>query len=187
MKKIIFSLLALLFCSCSSVKTVPAVSESSKDYRNLQGALYQQQTEIAVAGQKIENQSLSLIKDLTDLEKEIASSSNAGEADRLHWLAQVRTARIDAETHQATIKNLNQQLAAEREIVKNQSQTFNEYEATMTTLLSDKTKENTQLRVENKTIKGQRNTLLGAILTAVSLVAIFLVIKFLKRTKHIPI
>jgi PBP1b-binding outer membrane lipoprotein LpoB len=183
---VIFS--AFLLVACASTGTVvPPPSESAGEYRDLQGELYQQQTDIAVAGQKIEDQGRGLVEDLTRLEEAIAASPDAGEVDRIYWLSQVQSARAEAEVNQADIENLNRQLAVERETVKRQYQKFNEYETAMTGELSAKGTENSRLREEVKTVKGQRNTLLAIVITAGVVILCFVVFKVLRFFRVIPI
>jgi hypothetical protein len=54
-------------------------------------------------------------------------------------------------------------------------------------MLSDKDAENAQLRVENKTVKGHRNTFLAILITAGVVVVLFIVFKVLRTIKIIPI
>jgi hypothetical protein len=181
-------LAAILPVGCASARAaVPSPSESAGEYRELQGELYQQQADIAVTGQKIGDQGRSLVEDLTRLEEAIAASPDTGETDRIYWLSQVQAARADAEVHQADIEDLNRQLAVERETVKKQDQKFSDYEIEMVKMLSDKDTENAQLRVENKSVKGQRNTFLAILITAGIVVVLFIVFKVLRAIKIIPI
>jgi PBP1b-binding outer membrane lipoprotein LpoB len=177
---IIFS--ALLLAACASTgAVVPPSIERAGEYRKLQGELYQQQADIAVAGQKIEDQGWGLVEDLTRLEEVIAAAPDAGEAGHL-----VQAARVKAEDHVANIESLNQQLAVERETVKKQDQKFNDYEIEMVKMLSDKDTENAQLREENESVKGRRNTLLAIVITAGSVILIFVVCKVLRFFKVLP-
>jgi uncharacterized protein (DUF3084 family) len=127
------------------------------------------------------------VEDLARLEEAMTTAPDAGETDRINWLSKVQAARTAAEDHQADIEDLNRQLAAERETVRKQDQKFNDYETEMIKKLSDRDTENAQLRVENKAVKGQRNTLLAIVITAVSAVLLFIVIKILRIIKIIPI
>jgi PBP1b-binding outer membrane lipoprotein LpoB len=173
---------ALLFAGCVSTRAVvPSPGESAGEYRELQGELYQQQADIAVAGQKIEDQGRGLVDDLTRLEEVIAAAPDAGEAGHL-----VQVVRVKAEDHVADIERLNQQLVVERETVKKQDQKFNDYEIEMVKMLSDKDTENVQLREENEAVRGQRNTFLAIIITAGSVILIFVVFKVLRFFKVLP-
>jgi chromosome segregation ATPase len=175
-----------LCCGCASTRAAASPNESAGEYRELQGELHRQQADLAVAGQKIEDQGRGLVEGLTRLEAAIAAAPEAGETERLYWLSQARAARADAEVHQADIEDLNRQLAAERETVKKQDQKFNRYEAEMTKRLSDKDTENAQLREENEAVKGQRNTLLAIMITAGSVILILVVFKVLRLFKVLP-
>jgi hypothetical protein len=178
---IIFS--AFLLAACASTgAVVPPPIERAGEYQELQGELYQQQADIAVAGQKIEDQGRGLVDDLTRLEEVIAAAPDAGEAGHL-----VQAVRVKAEDHVADIERLNQQLAVERETVKRQDQKFNEYETAMTGELSAKGTENSRLREEVKTVKGQRNTLLAIVSTAGVVILCFVVFKVLRFFRVIPI
>jgi PBP1b-binding outer membrane lipoprotein LpoB len=179
---------AVLLAACASTGTVvPPPSESAGKYRELQGGLYRQQTDIAVTGQKIEDQGRGLVEDLTRLEEAIATAPDAGEVDRIYWLSQVQSARAEAEVHQTDIEDLNRLLASERETVRKQDQKFNEYESSMTGELSIKDTENSRLREEVKTVKGQRNTLLAILITAGVLILCFVAFKVLRLFRVIPI
>jgi hypothetical protein len=175
MKAAVPALLAAVLISCASNPIVPPASESAGEYRGLQSELHRQQADIAIVGQRIEDQGRGLADDLTRLEEMIAATPNAGEADRL-----VQAARVKAEGHIADIEDLNRQLAAERETARKQYQKFNEYEAVMTGRLSDSGAENAKLREEVKATKGQRNTLLGIFITAAVIVLIFVAFKVLR-------
>jgi chromosome segregation ATPase len=171
----------LLMVSCASTRVVPPPIESAREYRDIQEELHQQQTEIAITGQKVENQSRGLVNDLTRLEEVIAAAPDAGEAGHL-----VQAARVKAENHAAEIENLNRQLAVERETVKKKDRKFNDYESKMIGELSSKDTENAKLREEVKTVKGQRNTLLAILITAAIVVVLFVTVKVLRVLKIIP-
>jgi hypothetical protein len=179
---IIFS--TLLFAACASTGVaVPPPSESAGEYRELQGELYRQQADIAIAGQKIEDQGRSLVEDLARLEESMATTPDAGKTERIYWLSQIQAAKVEAEVHKADIEDLNRRLATERETVKKQDQKFNDYEIRTVEMLSDRDTENTRLKVENKAIKGQRNTLLAIVIVIASAVLaaiIFKVFRFFK-------
>jgi predicted nucleic acid-binding Zn-ribbon protein len=173
---------ALLLAACTSTRAaIPHPGENIGEYRDLQGELHQRQADIAVAGQKIEDQSRGLADDLTRLEEVIAAAPDAGEAGRL-----VHAARVKMEDHAADIENLNRQLAAERETVREQDQKFNEYEAATIGQLSGRDTENAELREEVKAVKGQRNTLLAIVITAVSAALLFAAFKVLRFFKVLP-
>jgi hypothetical protein len=54
-------------------------------------------------------------------------------------------------------------------------------------LLSEKDTEIAGLKVENKKIKGQRNTLLAIVITAVLVIVIFIVVKVLRTFRVVPV
>jgi chromosome segregation ATPase len=181
------ALFAAVLIGCASNKAaVPPPSESSGEYRELQGELYRRQADIAVTGQKIEDQGRSLVEDLTRLEEAMENAPDAGESERLYWLSEVKAARAAAEDHQADIEDLNRQLAAERETVRKKDQEFNEYEAFMTGELSARDTENARLREDVKAVKGQRNTLLAIVITAVTVVVLTIAVKVLRALRIIP-
>jgi uncharacterized coiled-coil protein SlyX len=187
MKPAFPALFAAVLIGCASNRAaVPPPSESSGEYRELQGELSRQQADIAVIGQKIEDQGRNLVEDLSRLEKAMADTPDAGETERHYWLSQVQAARAAAEDHQADIEDLNRQLVAERETVRKQEQKFNDYETEMVKKLSDRDTENAQLRVENKAVKGQRNTYLAILITAGVVVALSIAVKVLRVVKIIP-
>jgi hypothetical protein len=175
-----------LLAACASVGAISPPIQSAGEYRELQGELYRQQTDIAITAQKIEDQGRGLLEDLTGLEEAIANTPDAGEAERLSWLTQIQTGRTKAEIQQADIESLNGQLAAERETVREKDQKFGEYEAAMTGQLSERDTENAELREEVKAIKGQRNTLLAIVVTAVSIALLFVAFKVLRLFKVLP-
>jgi chromosome segregation ATPase len=182
MKAVVLALLASVLIGCAAVPP----HSSSGEYRELQGELHQQQTDIAIAGQKIEDQVRDLVEDLTRLEETIASTPDAGEAERLSWLSDVRAVLAEAEVHRSDIEDLNRQLAAARETVRKQDQKFNEYEAVMTGQLADRDTENAELREEVKAVKGQRNTLLAIVIMAVLVALLFVAFKVLRLFKVLP-
>jgi hypothetical protein len=167
-----------MFAACASTRAVvPPPNESAGEYREIQGELSHQQVDIAVTGQKIEDQGRGLVEDLTRLEDSIANAApDTGEAERRYWLSVVQDTRTAAEIHVSEIENLNLKLEEERETSRKKDQKFNAYEAAVNGELSAIGTENAELRETVKTVKGQRNTLLAIIITAG--VVILLVIGF---------
>jgi chromosome segregation ATPase len=187
MKTIILALLIVVLIGCVSNRAaVPPPSENAGEYRELQEELYQQQADIAITGQKIEDQGRNIVENLTRLEKAMAGASTSGEAERLYWLSEVKAARVEAEGHQADIKDLNRQLAAERETVRKKAHEFNEYESSMTRQLSIMDTENARLNETAKRVKGQRNTCLAILVTAGVVIILFIVFRVLRAVKIIP-
>jgi uncharacterized protein YhaN len=183
-----FVLAAVMMTGCASMGTaVPPPSDTAREYRELQEDLRQQQADIAVTGQKVEHQSRDIVENLTRLEESIAGASpDFGEAERVYWLSQAQAVRIEAGNHQAEIESLNRQLAEERKTAGEKDRKFNDYESEVTRDLSDRDTEISQLRVENKAVKGQRNTFLAILITAGVVVVLFAGIKFLRFMKIIP-
>ena len=187
-RAILTAMAVLWLGGCTAVRpVVPPPGPIAEEYRETQADLRQQQAELAVTGQKIEDQGRGLVADLTRLEESIAGAApEAGEAERQDWLRQAQALREQAETHQADIEGLNRQLAEERETARKQDRKFNEYEFAVTGQFSERDAENAQLRVENKAVKWQRNTLLAIVITAVVLVVLIIAIKVLRFFKVIP-
>jgi chromosome segregation ATPase len=180
---------ALLLAACASTgAVVPPQNESAGEYRELQGELYHQQADIAVTGQKIEDQGRGLVEDLTRLEDSLANAApDSGEAERRYWLSLVQDTRTAAETHVSEIENLNLKLEEERETSRKKEQKFNEYEAAITGKLAALDTENAELKETVKTVKGQRNTLLSIVLTALGLILSIIGVKVLRTLKIIRI
>jgi hypothetical protein len=190
MKKVILILFtALLTIGCASTRAVvPLTSESAGEYRELQGEAQRRQADIAISGQKIEDQGRGLVDDLTRLEESIANAAtDTVEVGRLYWLSEVRSAREGAEAHVTEIENLNRQLAESRETDRKKDQKFNEYEAIVTGQLAAKDTENAELRENIKAVTGQRNTLLAIVITAVSVILLLIAVKILRTLRIIPI
>jgi hypothetical protein len=177
-----------MLAACASTRAaIPPPSESAGEYRGLQGELYQQQADIAVTGQKIEDQGRGLVEDLSRLEDSIANAApDAGESDRQHWLSMVQDTRVEAEAHVSEIENLNLKLEEERETSRKKDQKFNEYEAAVTGELSAIGTENAELRETVKVVKGQRNTLLAIIITAGVVILLVIGFKVLRFFKVLP-
>jgi hypothetical protein len=189
MKAIILVLFVSVLIGCTSIRAaVPASLGNDGEYRELQGDLQRQQADIAVAGQKNEDQGRGLVEDLTRLEDSIARAApDAGEAEHQYWLSLVQDTRTAAETHVSEIENLNLKLKEERETNRKKDQKFNEYKAAITGELTAMGTENADLRETVKTVKGQRNTLFATILTAIGIMLIIVVVKVLRTLKIIPI
>jgi hypothetical protein len=113
-------------------------------------------------------------------------SAAATEGDGGEILIKVRGLRAAAEDHQVEAEKLNILLARERENGGKLSEQFNEYEQTALARLSQKDTEIAGLKVENKKVKGQRNTLLAVGITAVSAIVIFVTVKVLRVLRVLP-
>jgi peptidoglycan hydrolase CwlO-like protein len=167
---------AILFGSCSSmVKSVTQPPEAL-EYRKTQTEIQQQQTELAVTGVKIEESSRDLVEGLAAVESALA----APDYDREILSNQVRDLRAVAENHQTNAETLNQQLAGEREITRRQGELFNRREEVWQTAVSDRDGEIASLRMDNKKLTGQRNTLLAIVITVGIVILIFVTFKALR-------
>jgi hypothetical protein len=187
MKILFLAMFASLFMGCASNKAViPPPFESAREYRELQGQLTSQQTDIAISGQRIEDQGRGIVEDLIRIERDMADTQDVGEKERQSWLSEVKVARTDAEIQQTLIEDLNRQLAAERETVKKKDQEFTLYEFSSNKELSVKTTENATLREGIRTVRGQRNTVIGILITAGVFVLIYFGMKILRFLKILP-
>jgi chromosome condensin MukBEF ATPase and DNA-binding subunit MukB len=185
---IALSLAVIILGGCASIRAAqPPPKETESEYRDIQNDLQRQQTDIAITGIKVEEESLGIVGDIARLEESISTANqDYGEIDRLNWLRQVQDLREKAEGHQADIEKMNRQLAEEREVYSRLTHKFDEYETSQNKALSERDTENAQLRVENKAVYGQRNTLLAIMITAVSVIVLFVVFKILRAFKVIP-
>jgi hypothetical protein len=169
------------------MRAAPPPNETASEYRDIQGEIQRQQTDLAITGVKVEEESRGMVGDIENLETSISSAApDYGETDRLNWLRQVQDLRKRAEGHQADAEKMNRQLAEEREAYSKLSHKFDEYEAVQDNALSERDTENAQLWVENKAVKGQRNTLLAIVITAVSAIVLIIAVKILRVLKVIP-
>jgi hypothetical protein len=168
------------------MKSIPPPSETASDYRDIQADLQRQQTDIAITGVKVEEESQEIVGDIAKLEESISAAPDYGEIDRLNWLRQVQELRGRAEGHQADTKKLNRQLAQERETNTALTSKFNQYETTQNNKASEMTAEIAALKVDNKKIKGERNTLLAIVITAITVIVLIIAVKVLRAIKVIP-
>jgi hypothetical protein len=172
---------AAWLAGCTTMRSAAPPAPGALEYRETQAEIRQQQTEIAVAGSRIEDSGRGIVDGLEALE----TALEAPEIDRGQVISQVREVRIIAEDHQAEIENLNLMLAQERDATRRQGEIFDQREEAWQRALSDREAENAALRVENKAVKGQRNTLLAILITAGGLVVLFIVARALRRAKII--
>jgi hypothetical protein len=101
------------------------------------------------------------------------------EAEKQTWLSQVQKLSRRAGNLEAESVSLNSHLQHQRELNRQLTLSFNEYESAQLALLSSKNgeiakrdREIAELKLDKKTSKGQRNI---AILVAVGLLALYLV------------
>jgi chromosome segregation ATPase len=186
---ILIALAVLWFGGCTTVRpAAPPPSPIAAEYREAQAEIHQQQAELAITGAKIEAESRGITGDIARLEESIAAAPpDFGETDRLAWLSQAQALRERAEGHQAETEKLNRQLADEREMTRHQGELFDKQEEAWQRALSEREAENTALRVENKAVKGQRNTFLAVLITAGGIAALFIVITVLRKVNIIPV
>jgi hypothetical protein len=173
---------ALTFGACQTMRAAPSASLEALEYREIQGEIQRQQADLAITGVKIEAESRGLVEGLKELEKDMVSAPEAGP-----WLLQIQELRGRAEGLQDEAAKLNIQLEAERETNRLQNAKFNAYEAAQDRAVSERDTEIAALKAGNKKITGQRNTLLAIVITAVSVIVLYLAFTILRRLKIIPI
>jgi outer membrane murein-binding lipoprotein Lpp len=188
MRRVIVILAAIWLAGCSTMKPVSLSIPETKEYREIQGEIQKQQADLAVTGAVIEQGSKGIVEGLTELEKEISTASiDTGNDERASWLAQVQTLKGKAESLQTDAETLNRQLAQERDTNSRLNAEFNQYEIAQIKASAEKDTEIRDLQVENKKVKGQRNTLLGIVITAGIIIVLGIVLTVLRRLKIIPI
>jgi hypothetical protein len=165
------------------MRSAPPPSAEALEYREIQSEIQKQQADLALTGVKIENESRGLVEGLKELEKDMVSTPEAGTI----WLSQVQALGNRAEELRREAENLNIQLGAERETNGMLNVKFNAYEAAQDRAISERDTEIAALKVENGTVKGQRNTLLAIVITAGVVVAAGIIVSVLRRLKIIPI
>jgi hypothetical protein len=164
------------------MSAAPPASLEALEYREIQSGIQKQQADLAVTGVKIEEASRVLVEGLKELEQDMVSAPEAGP-----WLPQIQELRSRAEGLQGEAAKLNVQLEAEREINGRLTTKFNDYEAAQDRAVSERDTEIAVLKVENKKVTGQRNTLLAVVITAGVVVAAGIIVTVLRRLKIIPI
>ncbi|GHU65143.1 hypothetical protein FACS189447_03560 [Spirochaetia bacterium] len=184
-KILVLFFLAILLIGCQTTRVTPAPGEGSVEYRGIQEEIRNQQTEIAISGAAIEHGAREITSGLTDLEKSM-SAAEYTEADRQAWLSGVHVLRGQSEGLQSEIVNLNFQLSQEREKSSLLSLSFNKFENIQLQALSEKDTEINRLAVENKKVKGQRNTLMAIVITAITVIVLSIAVKVLRAMRVIP-
>lgn len=184
-KKIIILFIAScsLFLSCKTTRGTADPSREAFEYREIHEEIQSQQTHIAIAGERIEVGAKNIVEGLADLENVIADVPDNAET----ILPKVQSLKAEAESLQMQVEALNIQLFQERKITGEQNTKFNEYERKQNELIAEMNGEITALKINNKEVKGQRNTLLAIIITAASVILLFIVIKILRKIKIIPV
>jgi hypothetical protein len=182
-RAILIALAVLWFGGCTTLRPVAVPGPEALEYRETQAEIQQQQTELAITGSRIEVSGQGIVEGIAALE----TALEAPDFDREQVIVQAREVRTMAEDHQAEIKNLNLILARERETTRRQGEVFEKREEAWQKSVSEQEAENAALRVENKAVKGQRNTFLAVLIMAGVVVALLIVIKVLRAVKIIPL
>jgi chromosome segregation ATPase len=180
---ILFIASCALFLSCKTTRGAVTPSKEAFEYRDIQSEIQRQQTDIAMTGERIKEGAKGIVEGIADLETAIAAAPDSAEI----LLPKVQSVRIDAESLQIQVETLNAQLVQERETTIEQNTKFSEYEKKQNELTTAMDGEITALKIENKEVKGQRNTLLAIVITAISIIAIFLAVKVLRMLRIISI
>ncbi|GMO52019.1 MAG: hypothetical protein Pg6C_17230 [Treponemataceae bacterium] len=181
----IIIILAAMCCGgCKTAGAAPETPGLAGEYRDIERKIQRGQAELAITGERIGEGSRDIAEGLAALETFIAA---APEGDGGEILIKVRGLRATAEDHQAETEKLNVLLARERENSGKLSEQFNEYEQSALARLSQKDGEIADLREEKKKLAVQRNTLLAIVITAVSAIVIFVIVKVLRAFHVIPL
>jgi hypothetical protein len=147
----LFFMAALFLGGCTTMRPTAPPVPGALEYRETQAEIQQQQTELAITGTKIGEDSRDIVEGITAIESTLA----VPDYDRDMLVNQVRELRVIAEKHQADTETLNRQLAGERETTRRQGELFDKREETWQKALSDRESENAALLVENIAVKGQ--------------------------------
>jgi hypothetical protein len=177
-----FLTVAVWLGGCASIRAAAPPVPGALEYREVQAEIWQRQTEIGISGSRIEESGRGIVEGLEAIETAMESP----EFDRERVITQFREVRVIAEDHQSEIKSLNLMLAQEREFTRRRGEMFDRREEDWQRALSDREAENVGLRVENKAVKGQRNTLKAIVIPAVSVALLFAVFKILRFFKVLP-
>jgi hypothetical protein len=178
----VFFLAFTALSGCASMKS-STPPPGAIEYRGVQEKISQQQTELAITGVTIEKDSREIAGEIAAIESTLA----APEYDRSVLASQVHDLRIIAEKHQADTENLNRQLAEERDAGSRLGEIFNEREEEWEKAISERETAIIILKVENKKLGGQRNTLIAMVLTALGVILVIIVVKVLRKLKILPI
>jgi predicted RNase H-like nuclease (RuvC/YqgF family) len=184
-EKIIILLIAscALFSSCKTTKGSVTPSPKAFEYREIQDEIQKQQADLAITGERVKERAKGIAEGIADLETAVAADPDRAGI----LLPKVQSLSREAESLQMQAETLNALLAKERETTSELNTKFNEYEKKQNELIAGMGGEITALKTENKQVKGQRNTLLAIVITAVSVIAIFLAVKILRALRIIPV
>jgi predicted nucleic acid-binding Zn-ribbon protein len=151
------------------------------EYRDVQEEMQKQQADIAITDVKIETESRRIVDGIKELEKDMVYAPEG-----TLWLPQIQELRDRAEVLQGEAEKLNVQLETERETNERLIAKFNAYESSRDRVMSEWDTDIVVLKVENGKVKRKRNTLFASIITAVSVIVLYLVFTILRRLKIIP-
>lgn len=187
-RAVLIALAVLWLGGCTTARpATPPPNPIAAEYREAQAEIHQRQAELAITSTLIEAESQGIAGDIAKLEEEIAAAPpDFGEADRLAWLSQAKALRERANDHQAEAEKLNLQLAGERETTRRQGELFDRQEEVWQRALSEREAENAGLKVDNKKIAGQRNTLSSIVIGAAAVTLLFLAFKVSRFFKVSP-
>ncbi|MDR1901756.1 MAG: hypothetical protein LBQ88_05665 [Treponema sp.] len=174
-------LAALALVACQTTQAAPPASVEAQKYRAIQGEIQKQQADLAITGVKIEAESRGIVEGLKELEKDMVSVPEGN-----LWLPQIQALGNRAEGLRGEAEKLNVQLESEREINRRQAEKFNTYEASQARAMSERDTKIAILEVENKKGKGKRNTLLAIVITAITIIVLYLVFKILRALRIVP-
>ncbi|MDR2742348.1 MAG: hypothetical protein LBB98_09380 [Treponema sp.] len=75
MKAVVLALSAAILIGCASTRAaVPPPSESAGEYREIQGEIQKQQTDLAITGEKLKEGTKGIVEGITNLEAAIPAS-----------------------------------------------------------------------------------------------------------------
>ncbi|GHV91988.1 hypothetical protein AGMMS50268_24910 [Spirochaetia bacterium] len=187
MRRALIVLIAILFAGCVTAPVTPPPDHLGAEYRVIQENLTQKQTDLAITGTVIEQESKGIVQDIADLQTSLTSVTPENwDAEKLNLTAQVLNLQGRAIAQQERAEMLNMQLAAERETNTLLNRKFNEYDFAHNQVLSDRETEITRLKVENKSVKGQRNTLLAIVIGIAVIVIAAVAVKVMRVMRVIP-
>jgi hypothetical protein len=182
-RAVLITVTAVWLAGCTTIRPAAPPAPSALEYREVQAEIRQQQMELAVTGTRLEEGSRGIVEGIATLE----TALEAPDFDRGQVITQARDLRATAESHQAEIESLNLLLVGERETTRRQGELFDEREEAWQQALSERETENAALRVENKAVKGQRNTFLAILITVGTAAVLMITITVMRKLKIIPV
>jgi hypothetical protein len=165
-------LFSTLLISCKTIDGAVPPDPEAVEYREIQGDLHRQQLDLAITGNDRGGKSTAFRR----FGKNRGGAIFPEGGDQGDLLPQIKALRVIAEDHERNAGEVNRQLAVERETNWELSKKFDAYDVTQNKALSEIAGEIAVLEVENKKVKGQRNTLLAIIIiTAIVALVLFIV------------